>query len=147
MKLNYLLAVLFLFSAFTAVAQKGYFVKATIVKNNGDTLPGYIDRVKDSRLSEGITFKQDLASSESQKFTPGDLQGFTLKDEHITFRQVTYQHTDSGKIIPEKRFAILLLKGYCSLYSLALNAGEFKIIFEQVMIMFFWQKREISLRC
>ncbi len=131
MKLNYLLVLVFLLNGFSTVAQKGYFVKATIVKNDGDTLPGYIDRVKDGRLSDGITFKQELKSKEEQKFKPGDLQGFTLEDEHITYRQVTYQYTNSGKSISEKRFAILLLKGYCSLYSLALNPVEFKIIFEQ----------------
>jgi len=131
MKKIYLLPFIFLFGCFAAKAQKGYFVKASIIKKNGDTLPGYIDRVRDSRLSEGITFKQETGSNTEQKFKPGDLEGFILEDEHIIYETVSYQHVKAGENILERRFAILLLKGYCSLYYLTLKEEEIKIIFEQ----------------
>ncbi len=131
MKIIYLLPFVFLLGCVAAKAQKGYFVKASIIKKDGDTLQGYIDRVRDSRLSEGITFKQETGSNTEQKFKPGDLLGFILKDEHITCETITYQHIIAGENISEKRFAILLLKGYCSLYYLALKEDEIKIIFEQ----------------
>ncbi len=131
---NFMKKLLVLLSAFsfnlTAHAQKEYFVKATIVKNNGDALSGYIERVRDNQLAVGITFEPELKSKDKQQFTPDDLQSFTLAGENATYESVSYISYEKGKATPAKRFANLVLKGYCSLYKLELPDDEINIIFE-----------------
>lgn len=129
MKLFYLL-VPALFASSLLSAQNKYFVKGKIVTNAGDTISGFIERVGDKVLSDGITFKIDLNSRETQRFTPDSLSGFILIHENRVYEPVTYEETKDGATIHEKKFANLLLKGYCSLYILYLKNADIHIIYE-----------------
>ncbi|HEY5463464.1 MAG TPA: hypothetical protein VIJ95_09415 [Hanamia sp.] len=81
MKLFYLLVPALLASSLLS-AQNKYFVKGKIVTNAGDTISGFIERVGDKVLSDGITFKKDVSSRETQRFTPDSLSCFILTDEN-----------------------------------------------------------------
>ncbi|HUZ58495.1 MAG TPA: hypothetical protein VMU83_06925 [Hanamia sp.] len=129
MKLFYLL-VPALFASSLLSAQQKYFVKGKIVTNAGDTISGFIERLGDKVLSDGITFKKEVNSRETQRFTPESLSGFILTHENRVYEPVSYEETKDGATIHEKKFANLLLKGYCSLYILYLKNADIHIIYE-----------------
>jgi Outer membrane protein beta-barrel domain len=104
-------------------AQNATFVEGKIIANNGDTTNVYIERVADSKLSKGINFKNQANDSIIKFFTPNDIRGFYLKKDNVYYESVEYDK-DFSKT--EKRFAMLIMGGYCGLYNLDLLANEIK---------------------
>lgn len=129
MKLFYLLVPALLVSLLLP-AQNKYFVKGKIVTNAGDTISGFIERLRDDMLSDSIHFKNKMDSQKPQNFTPDSLSAFIFPDENRVYEPVAYEETKNGIIIHEKKFANLLLKGYCSLYILYLRDKDVHILFE-----------------
>jgi hypothetical protein len=142
MKSIYYLLPLLLFSFSSIHAQKNYYVKAIVVKNNGDTLTGYVERLRDNLLSVSVNFKTDASANSKQEFSPNDLQSFTLLDYNLKYEPVIYTHTVKSNSVTEKRFALLLLDGYCSLYFLELKDDEVNIIFDQLNSHVFLAKKD-----
>jgi hypothetical protein len=127
-KINLLLCALLLFFL-SSTAQKEYFEKSIVVKKNADTLHGYVLRLRDSMLADSVSFSLSPKGAESISFSPNDLSSFTLLDENATYQPVTCRNIKKGTPFTEKRFALLFLKGYCSLYQLELKEDEMNIIF------------------
>ena len=97
-------------------AQKKYFTKGEIITNAGDTLSGFIERLRDSDLGDGIYFKKTMKSHDQQWLTPDSLSGFIFPDENRVYEPISYTDTIKGTVVHKKIFANVLLRGYCSLY-------------------------------
>lgn len=118
-----------LFACLLLNAQKKYFTKGEIVTTRGDTISGFIERLRDNLLSDGITFKKDINSNEQRWLTPDSLSGFIFLDENRFYESLSFSDTTSnGTIVREKKFANRLLKGYCSLYILYMRPSDMRII-------------------
>jgi hypothetical protein len=126
MKIIFLLAPALLASLLLP-AQKKYFVKGEIVTKSGDTITGFIERLRDNALGEGIHFKKALNSHEQQWLTADSLSGFIFTDENRVYEPVAYSDTTNGKVVHKKIFANILLKGYCSLYIVYLKTEDVHI--------------------
>ncbi len=122
MKIIFLL-VTALLACLLLPAQKKYFTKGEIVTKSGDTISGFIQRLRDNALGDGIHFKKAL-NSEQQWLPPDSLSGFIFPDENRVYEAVAYSDTTNGKVVHKKIFANLLLKGYCSLYIVYLKPEE-----------------------
>jgi len=126
MKIIFLLASVLLTSLLLP-AQKKYFTKGEIITKSGDTITGFIERLRDNALGEGIHFKKALNSHEQQWLTPDTLSGFIFPDENRVYEPVAWSDTTDGKVVHKKIFANLLLKGYCSLYIVYLKTEDVHI--------------------
>ena len=111
-------------------AQDKYFTRGKIVTHAGDTISGFIERLRDNALDDGITFKKALDSRQQQWLTPDSISAFILPDEKRVYEPVTFDDTINTTVIHKIKFANLLLKGYCSLYILYLRPAEVHTIFE-----------------
>ena len=111
-------------------AQKKYFTKGEIITTAGDTVSGFIERLRDSDLGDGIHFKRSLSSHEQQWFPPDSLSGFIFQNENRAYEPVSYTDTIKGIEVHKKIFANVLLKGYCSLYIVYLKPEDVHIITE-----------------
>ncbi|MEO8821667.1 MAG: hypothetical protein ABI267_06205 [Ginsengibacter sp.] len=111
-------------------AQKKYFTKGEIITNTGDTVQGFIERLRDNALGDGIHFEKALNSREQQLLTPDSVSGFVFSDENRVYESIAYTDTTNGTVVHKKIFANLLLKGYCSLYVVYLKPEDVHIITE-----------------
>ncbi|MEO8852307.1 MAG: hypothetical protein ABI359_00915 [Ginsengibacter sp.] len=129
MKIIFLLVPAFFVSVLLS-AQKKYFTKGEIITTAGDTVSGFIERLRDSDLGDGIHFKRSLSSHEQQWFPPDSLSGFIFQNENRDYEPVSYTDTIKGIEVHKKIFANVLLKGYCSLYIVYLKPEDVHIISE-----------------
>ncbi|MEM6845045.1 MAG: hypothetical protein AAF632_22720 [Bacteroidota bacterium] len=81
-----LCGVLFSFSIHSAQAQKN-FLPGEVITKAGDTLSGYIDYRNWRRNPTEISFKSSKSAT-SKKYTPFDIQEFSVEDEHYVSAMV-----------------------------------------------------------
>ncbi len=111
-------------------AQKKYFTKGEIVTNAGDTISGFIERLRDRDLGDGIYFKKTMKSDDQQWLTPDSLSGFVFPDENRVYEPIAYTDTIKGTVFHQKIFANVLLRGYCSLYIVYPKQEDMHIVSE-----------------
>lgn len=89
------------------------FKPGFIIKNNGDTLKGYLEPIETKKISNTISYT--LANSgQPQTFTTEDIKAFGYDVEN-TFERVYYTNLSDFRV--NKLFAKSLSKGYYSLYT------------------------------
>jgi hypothetical protein len=75
--MKHLYIFLFLLSSLTLSAQTNYH-SGYIVKNNGDTVKGYIDYREWDRSPKSINFKTDANNKQTDKYYPASINGFVI---------------------------------------------------------------------
>lgn len=123
-----LTTILFVFLSSLTYAQNKDFEAGYIIKES-DTIPGYILRESESKLSKGITFKKST-DSERLVYTANDLKGFSFSEDSLHFEAIDYAPSlqDSTR---QKRFAKILLKSNTDLFKLQLDELELTPIYMQ----------------
>ncbi|QEC68761.1 porin family protein [Panacibacter ginsenosidivorans] len=89
------------------------FKPGFIVKNNGDTVRGFLESIETKKISGRISFSPSNTSNPAT-FTTAEIKSFGYDGEN-TFRKVVY--TDPFELTQKEQFAKLLSLGYYSLYT------------------------------
>ena len=130
MKLKYPIAFLISFIFFTtSTAQNRFYEKGYIVTLKGDTLNGYIKKLRNSLLNNGIDFKGSLQDTIELHYKPDDLKSFYFPSDNLRFEQVVYRDNDKYNTV-KKLNGLLLVSGKISLYKLNLMDRYNTTIFE-----------------
>jgi hypothetical protein len=106
-----------------------HFEKGFVVRENGDTLRGFLYRDEDVVLSRAVQFTSDSTlQAQPSAFFPADAMCFFFAKDSVMFELVDYSFKRDTVEVKEKRFAKRLVQGYASLYRLALPPGEQKAV-------------------
>lgn len=96
-----------------------------LVKNNRDTIKGYIEESVDAEFSKQVNFKTDSAAA-AQIFLPGDIQSFGVGSG--IYRSISFQNTDPEKMMRDNCFAKLLVTGKYNLFVFTRGDRQFFLI-------------------
>jgi hypothetical protein len=112
---------------FTGFSQNN-FAPGFIVKNNGDSVKGYIEQGNEAKIFEKVNFKSDLTQNATQYLTATDISSFGFFGGN-TFKKIAY--TDPTENKQYVTFAKYLLKGYNSLYTFSRDDRTYFLIKNQ----------------
>ena len=121
---NTLLTLLFLCVLYSEAHAQDKFFEAGYVILSGDTLPGYILRSDEIKLSHQIEFKSSLDGSPTVQYKSQDIQGFGFISDKLFFSPVEVELSRDGMTVRELRFAKNIARGETSLYRLQLSREE-----------------------
>lgn len=131
MKLKYPIAFLFSFIFFTAsTAQNRFYEKGYIVTLKGDTLNGFIKKLRNSLLASGIDFKGTLQDTIELHYKPDDLKLFYFPGNNMKFEQVVYKENNKLNTA-RKLFGLLMVSGKVNLYRLNILDSNNSTIMEE----------------
>ena len=131
MKLKYLIAFLFTLIFFTtSIAHNRFYEKGYIVTLKGDTVNGYIKKLRNSLLAAGIDFKGNLQDTVAIHYKPDDLKSFYFPSDNMKFEQVVYKDNNKFKTV-RKMFGLLMVSGKVSLYRLNILDSNNSTNFEE----------------
>ena len=101
------------------------FVPGFIVKNNADTVKGYLGKTIEEELSKQVKFKAD-SNGPVQVFNPSEIAFFWLdKDRYRTMR---FENTSLDKPAPDSCFARQLVGGNYELYTFTKDERRFYLV-------------------
>ena len=125
-----LIIVIILFFLKHSFAQNRFYEKGYVITLKGDTINGYIKKIRNSLLSLGIDFKTNLKDTNAANhYKPEELQSFYFPSDNMKFDQVIYTDNDKHNTV-KKLFGLLLVSGKISLYRLNLMDSYNTTIFE-----------------
>lgn len=113
MLMRQIAAFLLLSFVYCVASAQSNFKPAFIVKNNGDTLKGFIEQGNEGKISSKVSFKTDVNEKTVQTFTVDDITAFGFDDGN-TFKKIEFNNTLENK--QQANFGECLLSGYYSLY-------------------------------
>ncbi len=96
-----------------------------LVKNNKDTIRGYILESVDAEFSKQVNFKSDSGAA-AQIFLPGDIQSFGIGS--AIYKSISFQNTDPEKMIRDDCFAKMLVTGKYDLFVFTRRDRQFFLI-------------------
>ena len=96
------------------------FLTGYIIKNNQDTVPGYILSQNSLKASETCIFKETL-ESKKQTYTPGEIYAYRYQDGQF---YVSRSIPEAGRENENKVFLEILIEGIVSIYYLRDKNGD-----------------------
>lgn len=100
------------------------FVSGYVVKNNNDTLKGFLKADVEKNLTKQVIFSSNASGESQQTFTGNEVKAFYFNNGSL-FENITYKDTANT---PAQIFAKALLKGYYNLYSFRNNEIEYFVV-------------------
>jgi len=119
--MKHLLAIALLLCVSVRISAQTPFVPGYLVKNNGDTLHGYLQKQTSTDLLFSLAFKPDNINAPSQSISPGDIRLFKYLTGNF-YAPITFINTYDGTSVSQTGFALQLVTGAYSLY--AYTAGD-----------------------
>ena len=102
----------------TSKAQNRLYEKGYIVTLKGDTINGYIKKLRISLLNKGVDFRKSMEEIDTAiHYTPVDLLSYCFVANNMRLEQVVYTDIDKNKTV-KKLFGLLLVSGKLNLYRL-----------------------------
>ena len=110
---------------FTSLLAQSNYKPGYLVKNNKDTVRGFILEAIESDYSKLVNFKSDSSSS-AQIFLPGDIQSFGVGSSF--YKSISFQNTDPEILKRDNCFAKQLVTGKYDLFVFARGDRQFYLI-------------------
>lgn len=127
--INQGLILVLLFNVISLKSQNSFYSEGLLIKNNRDTIRGYIKEENERKLSIEIYFKKTKDSSESEIYRAGEILGYQFMEDNRKFRTISITSRKDSVIKESKRFGKILLEGYCDLYKVMLFPEEYEKVF------------------
>ncbi len=128
------IAICMLFIYASPFAQSDY-KPGYLVKNNKDTIKGFIEESIESDYSKQVNFKSDSASS-VQIFLPGDIQYFGVGS--AIYKSISFLNTDPEILKRDSCFAKKLVTGKYDLFVFSRRDRQFYLIKNDTSIYFLY---------
>jgi hypothetical protein len=110
---------------FTSLIAQSNYKSGYLVKNNKDTVRGFILEAIESDYSKLVNFKSDSGSS-ARIFLPGDIQSFGVGSR--IYKSISFLNTDPEILKRDSCFAKKLITGKYDLFVFARGDRQFYLI-------------------
>jgi hypothetical protein len=108
-----------------------------IVRNNGDTVRGYLKEAGENALAERVEFRKG-PQGDFTTYTVSEVASFRL-DEGGLYKAIHFTNNSGGSDVPETRFGHVLAEGPYTLYGILENSEKFYVVKSDTATYFLYE--------